>query len=253
MIRKGFEYYIVLALAGVCASGGTPSKPAGSITGRVVDQDGGAIEGAQVIYRRTPARVVAPQPGAGFQVLSEDAVGDVGGIAVTDARGRFQAGPLPNGGYTICVEFPAGNFLSTCRWGSGRVVMLSGQARQSVVNVIAHRAAVVEIRIYDPAGVLPLPIMPDAPPGLTVGVFAEDGSYVAAKTSAIDQNGRVMQVSVPSGVPLKLHVDSRHVKFTLDRDGANTAVAGGVGPFQVTQPAERTRFSVNVTGRAATP
>jgi hypothetical protein len=89
------------------------------------------------------------------------------------------------------------------------------------------------VRVNDPAGLLPPGnTSPLRAPNLIIGVVFGDGAFLGADNTGVDAAGRDYQMSIPTGVPLKLWAFSRHVTLTdsraapVDNSGARIPVPG---------------------------
>jgi len=193
-------WIVVLALsrAGMAQSSGT-----GSISGRVVSDDGHTVH-AIVSLQFAAARGF---PSATRRVF-------------TDNNGSFTFTRLPAAKYTLCAQVPelesahpaTTPFLDTCVWGSNEAA-ISVSTGQAVAGIVftAPKGSWLQFRVNDPDQVLPqLAAAAPAPlePELQLIVRGADRRYRHAQFVSKDAAGRNYQMVVPLNTALWLTVYS---------------------------------------------
>lgn len=236
---KSLQFLASTVLLPACAFAQTPP---GAMVGSVRGEDGAPVAGAVVRYART-TRLVGPASRA--RLAPGEAV--VQSRISSDANGAFSVSDLPAGEYLLCAEVSAAPFLDPCKWStSPKITIAAGSVDRPAL--VLKRGVFLKVRVNDPKGLLPLMKSdPSRAPNLIIGVVFGSGAFLAAANTRADQSGRDYQMSIPTGVPLKLWVFSRHVTLT---DAAGLAVdnSGGRIPFQAV-PGQDQVFTLNVSGR----
>ncbi len=164
----------------------------------------------------------------------------------SDANGALTALDLPPGEYVLCAEVPAAPFLDPCKWSPAPKLTIAAGVMDRPALVL-KRGVFLKVRVNDPKGLLPpMKNDPSRAPNLIVGVVFGNGAFLAAANTRADQTGRDYQMSIPTGVPLKLWVFSRHVTLA-DAAGLPVDNSGGRIPFQAVAGQDQV-FTLHVSG-----
>jgi hypothetical protein len=215
--------------------------PVGAINGSVIGDDGYIPRQGIVSYQRMHRSVgpaSAPRPAVGEAVVRGTSA---------FVNGTFSIAGLPAGEYVLCAEVPGEPYLNPCKWSSSvKLTLASGTVQRPAL--VLKKGVFLKTRINDPKSLLP-PIKndPSRAANLIVGVEFGNGAFLAAELQKGDQTGRDYQLAVPTGVPLKLWVFSRHVTLT-DSNGAAVDNSGGRIGLQ-TADGQDLSFTLNVTGQ----
>lgn len=233
-------------LLATCAASGqlappsaTPTVSTGAISGSVRGEDGIALAGAVINYRRVPK--LLPQGQHFVQVPGELNVSDK---LLTDVTGAFAAQALPAGDYIVCVDVPAQAYLDPCKWAATPRVTVSANAIASA-SFVLKKGVFLNVRVNDPQGLLPRgdsPILGGQ--NLEIGVIFGNGGFHGVVNTGTDKDGRDHQLAIPASVPLWLWVYSRFVNLT-DPKGAPISTTTS---FQAS-PEHDHFFTLNVSAR----
>jgi hypothetical protein len=105
--------------------------PTGSITGRVLSEEGRALHAIVTLSSSGPRGYPAPPR-----------------RAIAGANGTFSFSHLPAGRYLLCAQVSASEpatadspYLDTCVWGSGQAPLMVGEGQQLAGVVFLHQKA----------------------------------------------------------------------------------------------------------------
>ncbi|MFN0168746.1 MAG: carboxypeptidase-like regulatory domain-containing protein [Bryobacteraceae bacterium] len=138
----------------------------GGITGSVRDQDGNALAGAKVHYRR-------------LQTFAKNSWTPLGPFAdaliETGPDGSFGARDLPAGTYVLCAYGPKPNHLPSCDWSLPVSTIAVGGGLTGGVTLTVRNGTLVRFVLQDPNRLLAS--------GLRLGLtlMLGDGRYVTAR------------------------------------------------------------------------
>ena len=168
----------------------TPA-PTGTISGRVLSEEGRALRATVTLSFATARGYPAPP----WRTL-------------TGSNGTFTFSRLPAGRYVLCAQVagseaaPANSpYVDTCVWPSGQTPMTLA-AGQQVAGVVftAPKGAWLNVRVADPDRVLPQ-VLSRAPaplePELQLMLRGPDGLYRHARYVSTDSGGRTYQIAIP--------------------------------------------------------
>ncbi|MCW5982620.1 MAG: hypothetical protein KIT09_31320 [Bryobacteraceae bacterium] len=226
--------------AGLSAFGQVSAR----MEGLVSSDDGQALEGVVLRYRRVPR--IASISGRFELVPGEDVVD---GATASDARGTFTVSNLPAGDYVVCAEVPSAPYLDPCKWSASPMLTLSAGAVGRPA-VVLRRGVFLRVRVNDPEGLLPaVKPGPMKAGNLIIGVRFGNGAFHGANITYVDGSGRDYAMVIPAGEPLFLWVFSRHVKLT-DSDRSPVDNSGAMIPFGALAGQDQF-FTLNVSGSAS--
>lgn len=217
------------------------SQAPAAMRGSVTAEDGKAVPGAVVRYRRI---VRLRQVGNHFEVAQGEAV--VSRSTSSDPNGAFAALDLPAGDYVVCAEVPSAAYLDPCKWSTSPKVTLSAGA-VAMPPLVLKKGVLLRVRVNDPAGLLPTQVGPISAGNLIIGVRFGIGAFHAATAKRIDKSGRDYELVIPAGMPMSLWVFSRHVTLT-DSKGSPIDNSGAMIPFQAAAGQDQS-FTLDVSGR----
>ncbi len=210
------------------------------LQGSVIDDGGNLLPSVQVLYRRIPKQSGPPgrlvlAPGETF----------ASGALTSDLNGVFSLSSANSGNYVICAVSSAGPYLDPCKWQSAvRVTIGAGAVANPLIQM--KKGVFLNVQINDPsAALLPLKTSGFQPANLLVGVKFGNGAFLGAETITANSSGRLFQMPVPAGVPLKLWIYSRTLTIK-DASGSALPLLGAAVPFQAV-PGQDQSFVYSVT------
>jgi hypothetical protein len=172
--------------------------------------------------------------------------------AQTAADGSFSFSGLKTGMYFICaVPLPttAGqHFVDSCLWQSSssfHVPLAPGQAQQGLVVPVQHGYP-LQVRVNDPASLLPVPAGVSGQNYLAVHVIGSSGLAEPMPIVSANATGRTHQLIVPYNTPLQVLIHSSTVALT-DATGKPLAATSAINVTASTA-SPPPPIVVNVTG-----
>jgi hypothetical protein len=164
----------------VCAYGALAQN--GAIRGKVGDDAGKSLNGAQVV------------------IASQDLKNRTALNTKTTAQGDYEFANVPPGRYSICVQNPKGEHLGSCNWSTAaQLVVTAGQTWDHPPITIV-RAAVLELRIDDPKGLI------THTDNIRVQVLLPSGLPELMRLAASDPGGRTYEIPVPLNTAVRIQV-----------------------------------------------
>lgn len=155
---------------------------------------------------------------------------------------------LPPGDYQACIFAGQLGVLDPCTWsGVAKFSVAAGQ-KATFPTVRLTRGGVLQVRLLDPAGLLPKSES-FMNPAMIVGVDSPTRGFIGMKGGEKSvPGGKQYTMTVPFDTPLKLWLFSRTLRFT-DESGAAVDYRGASIPFSVPSGQTKT-FTLNVAGVA---
>jgi hypothetical protein len=185
------------------------------VTGRIVDQAGNGLAGATVAFNRVPKLQLDSSTQRRFTPASGETYFST--VAITDLKGSA-ATTLPAGNYYYCAR--AAGYLDSCVWGQTASVLVQNGTPSQLPVLSLKKGLDLVVTVKDAQGLLKP--WNSLAPGLSLGVFRVDGSYVGA-VGQQSAGGWTYHVTIPPDEHLDLWAHS--LPFLL-QDATGTAIPG---------------------------
>ncbi len=237
MYQARLHAFILLVCA--MATSHAQSVSTGSITGRVISEDGRSI-------RAVVSLQPAVAPGYPFPTRR----------TFTKLDGSFTFAKLPATAYKICAQIPASEaqqpsvtpFLDTCAWGSTHPqVPVAAGVHVTGLVLTAPKGAWLKLRIADPDKVLPA-VAANGPlalePAIQFVVKGSDNPEHRARFVSADGAGRNYQMVVPVNAALKLSLTSSAGKLS-DQNGSAIKATDAL-PVQAVSAAQPSQLTFTI-------
>jgi hypothetical protein len=170
--------------------------------------------------------------------------------ALSGPDGSFTFSNLKTGMFVACAVPPptttGRRFVDSCLWqdrNSVQVPLAPGQALQGVI-VPVQDGYPLDIRVNDPAGLLPVPVGNVGANELAIHIISPSGLAHPVPIASKDAKGRDHVLVVPYNTPLQLLIHSS--SFVLKDANGNDLAATTKISFTVTQNGPAISFTVNV-------
>ena len=179
----------------------------GSISGRIVDENGNGVGGAQVVFRRqttfrrsTDGRATISQPGTYSAITA-------------DLGGGFAVSNLSAGNYHVCGFGSKAVQISSCDWSGVPTITLDAGKQVTGITREVSNGALVTLNVFDPNNRLAT--------GQKFYVGLGDSLYYQrAVESAKSAQGRTFSIGVPRQRKLRLFIDTDDSVKVVDSGGA---------------------------------
>ena len=227
--------FFVITLAAAAAS----TSP-GTISGVVVDDSGGPISGASVVYRSVPPLAVS----ASGKLAPSGPV--VSSYVSTSADGAFAIANLPLGNYNLCAYGVTAADLGSCEWVQGTTHVALASAQTVQVRFHVSQGVLITFQVADTrqqiVSLEDLPIVAGRLPltGANFGIGIWAGSrYVRAGLVSKIGTTREYQLAIPKTAAVRLFLDTSLAALDANsvaiplRQAGNTITPGGEGALTV--------------------
>jgi len=222
------QEFAILALSCslLCAGGAT-----GKISGRLMAEDGKAVDGAIVIAHLS-----------GLSTATARSASTRSG-----SDGSFSLSGLAEGWYEVCVLDRKDGYLDPCRWSnSPPTVDLLKAEQHRMPNITLKQGRLLQVHVADDTGSLAK--SPTHGSEILIGVWQDNGLFVTVPLKTSDANGRVHELYVPGDRPLQLSASGNSYVLT-DENGQQASTQRGLTK-RLDVPAGRTPITAHfrVTG-----
>lgn len=184
-----------------------------------------------------------PVPGAVI-IATKTTTPAARGVATSSLDGSFQIPSLPAGTYNLCVQHPAGGYLSNCQWGSTASSVAVATAQKLTGNTVRLKAgSVLKIHVDDPGQLMNQKTKEGYYPDLVMGIWS-GGIFYPARVAAKAAATADYQVTVPFDTAMKFSIQSR--KLALG-DASKKPLASNADQ----QTVQRSSNAVGTSGASA--
>ena len=165
-------------------------------------------------------------------------------------NGTFQLPELVGGLYQICAQGSGTAWIGSCEWGSrGATTTISADQPLTNVNIVLSKGALINVRVDDPAQLLPAHEGKTPGAHLLLGVGTDSHFFQVATLASQDGAGRNYRMLVPFDRAVNVSVTGGFFQLS-DAGGKVLPKFGNMIPVLVPSGQQPAALRLTVSGKS---